>query len=131
MLAETGPKGKRKFAVGDRVRGKDNAPASFRQKWPSASSPFHSKRRPKPRLLPLRERRSVNSSRDTIRSSRVRYASRSDEENRASVVGKSILSSRSLIYAHEARPGARFEDAVRDAAEDLRKQLAAVTGGKA
>src|SRR5207247_273400 len=27
------------------------------------------------------------------------YASRSDEENRASVVGKSILSSRSLIYA--------------------------------
>ena len=32
MLAETGPKGKRKFAVGDRVRGKDNAPASFRHR---------------------------------------------------------------------------------------------------
>ena len=43
-------------------------------------------------------------------------------------LGAIVPVSRSLIYAHEARPGVPFEDAVRDEAENLRKQFAAVIG---
>lgn len=46
-------------------------------------------------------------------------------------LGSLVPVSRTLIYAHEARPGVAFEDAVRDEAENLRQAFkAAIEGAK-